>query len=217
MTDRARTRARRRSCGCTAATVCSAGMRSALVLVLLAVVLVGCSPSEEPLVGLRTCDVLVAGDDFGNTIDVPEADTEIFSRPGRYVGEEAEAVSMRSGALHVSRSRGPCGQHDLFVSLDDLPDADVAWCAVVVGRAWSRELCGESLVVPQVVETRTPGGDGWVTVVRAPGPEVSHVLLDTPEGPVAAFVHDGFALGVFPLRVRGVEVVEYDGDTRRVR
>ena len=69
-------------------------MRStALLLVLASLVLIGCSPNEEPLTGLRNCDLLVAGDDFGNTIDVPEAETELFSRPGRYVGGDAVFLS----------------------------------------------------------------------------------------------------------------------------
>lgn len=189
-------------------------MRStALLLAVTSLVLIGCSPNEEPLTGLRNCDLLVAGDDFGNTIDVPEAETELFARPGRYVGGDAAFLSgLDEPVRHVSRSNGPCGQHDLFVSL-----SDAGWCAAVLGRTWERTTCDEGLAVSTVAEVEVPEAGGWVTIVRAPGAEVSHVLLGTSVGTIAAFVRDGFALAVLPEQIASAIIVEFDGDTRRVR
>lgn len=187
-------------------------MRSLLALLALSLVLAACSPNEEPLTGLRNCDVLEAGEDFGNTIAVPEAGTVLFSRPGRYVGQEAAFLSgLPEPVRHVSRSNGPCGQHDLFVSL-----SDAGWCAAIIGRDWDRSTCvdgqGDALAQVEVADA-----GGWVALVRAPGAEVTHVLLDTSVGIVAAFVRDGFAVAVLPEQVGAIEVVEFDGDRRTVR
>ena len=187
-------------------------MRPLLALISLSLVLVACSPSEEPLTGLRNCDVLVAGEDFGETIDIPEAETELFVRPGRYLGPEAAFVSgLAEPVRHISRSNGPCGQQDLFVSVND-----GAWCAVVTGRDWDQSLCGDDLLETSWTQASVPDAGAWVTLVRAPGAEVTHVILGTSVGPVAAFVRDGFALAVLPEQVVSIEVVEFDGDSRTI-
>jgi hypothetical protein len=188
-------------------------MRTLLALLLFSLVIGACSPNEEPLTGLRNCDVFVAGEDFGTTIDLPEADTELFSRPGRYLGPEAAFVSgLPEPVRHVSRSNGPCGQQDLFVSVND-----GAWCAVVTGRDWDQSLCGQDLLETSWTQASVPEAGAWVTLVRAPGAEVSHVVLGTSVGPVAAFVRDGFALAVLPEQVVSIEVVEFDGDSLTLR
>ena len=58
---------------------------------------------------------------------------------------------------------------------------------------------------------------GWITLIRAPGAEVTHTLLGTSVGTVAAFVRDGFALAVLPEQVTSIEVVEFDGDSLTLR
>lgn len=187
-------------------------MRPLIALLTLSLVLVGCSASEEPLTGLRNCATLSAADHFGETIDIPEADTEIFSRPGRYVAPEAAFVSgLPEPVRHVSRSKGPCGQQDLFVSVDD-----GAWCAVVAGRDWDQSLCGADVLETSWTQANVPDAGAWVTLVRAPGAEVTHVVFGTSVGPVAAFVREGFALAVLPEQVTSIEVVEFDGDSRTI-
>ncbi len=188
-------------------------MRPLFALLLLSLALAACSPNEEPLTGLRNCDVLEAGEDFGTTIDLPEAETELFSRPGRYVSAEAAFVSgLAEPVRHVSRSIGPCGQHDLFVTL-----SESGWCAAVVGREWDRTTCVDGLSNATWTQVEVADAGGWITLVRAPGAEVTHTLFGTSVGTVAAFVRDGFALAVLPEQVTSIEVVEFDGDSRTLR
>ncbi|NND85427.1 MAG: hypothetical protein HKN46_09795 [Acidimicrobiia bacterium] len=188
-------------------------MRSLLSLLVLSLVLAACSPNEEPLTGLRNCDVLEAGKDYGTSLDLPEAETELFSRPGRYIGAQAAFVSgLAEPVFHVSRSNGPCGQHDLFVSV-----SESGWCAVVVGRDWDRSVCVDDLSTSTWTQVEVADAGGWVTLVRAPGAEVTHTLFGTSVGTVAAFVRDGFALAVLPEQVTSIEIVEFDGDSQTIR
>ncbi len=188
-------------------------MRSiALALVVLTMV-AACSVDEEALAGLRSCGDLEIGDEFGNTREVEGADVVLFSRPGRYLPEEAAFLTGLSGEVtHVSRTVGPCGQQDLFLAFED-----GQWCVAVIGRGWDGDVCWEDLSPPAAV--RVPVGDlnGNVLVAWAPGIDRSHVMLRTGTGiSVASFIRDGVALVTLPDGISALEVVTYDGSAERV-
>jgi hypothetical protein len=184
-----------------------------LVLLVLALVVVACSPAEEELHGLRTCGVLELDDDFGNTREIQEADVALFSRPGRYTAEESAQLTGLSGDLrHVSRTVGPCGQHDLFLGVDG-----DQWCAAVVGRVWDAQACWTDLMGPSAISLAVPEDvRGSALLVWAPGSAVSHILVDSAGTTVAAFVRDGLALAVLPDGWSAVTVVDFDGTTTPV-
>ncbi len=180
-----------------------------LVLVLaLVLVATACSPNEEELQGLRSCGELAGAEGYGNTREIPEADVTLFSRPGRYSGAEAAALTGLEGEVqHVSRSIGPCGQQDLFVSLS----AD-AVCVAVEGRGWRGSTCWDEVTSPALLRVPVDGFSGEVMVTWAPGSDRSHVLAETASGlSVAAFVRGGAALMTLPEEVRGVHIVDFDG------
>ncbi len=184
-----------------------------VIFLVLTLVVTACSPVEEELHGLRTCGVLDVDDDFGNTREIPEADVALFSRPGRHTAEEALQLTGLPGELrHVSRSVGPCGQHDLFLGADG-----DEWCAAVVGRAWNSEECWRNLIGPAAIPLTVPESvHGSALLVWTPGPSASHVLVSSGGIEVAAFVRDGVALAVLPDGWSAVTVVDFDGTETRV-
>ncbi len=183
-----------------------------LVLLVLAAV-VACSPGEEALIGLRSCGEIEAGREYGNTRSVDEADVVLFSRPGRYTPAQAsEVAGLKGDVSHISRTFGPCGQQDLFLSFDN-----GQWCAAVLGRTWAGSVCWEDLAAPAALRVPVHDLNGDVLVVWAPGLDRSHVLAETGSGVrVAAFIRSGVALVTVPGSVGSLEVVDFDGSVERV-
>lgn len=176
---------------------------------LVAVLAAGCALIEEPIAGGFSCGPLEREADFGRTRDVPEADVEIFSRPGRYQPDEVQRVleplGLRPDADHVSRSSGPCGEHDLFVRI-----VDGSHCIGVVGGSWSDEVCREALggetVLP--LDLGAAEGSGVVVVVA---PDVAHVLADSGGLVLAAFPLEGHAVLTSPEPIENLRTVTFDG------
>lgn len=190
------------------------GMPRRLLLLLLVIMLAAsaCTPREEELRGLRTCGELVAGDEFGTTPVIEGADVILFSRPGQFSPEEARGVSGLEGdVLHVSRSIGPCGQHDLFFGADG-----ATRCVAVVGRIFASQTCWDASVESPAVFALEVSEDinGTAVVIWAPGIGPSHVLLSGESMPVtAAFIRNSVALAVLPTAPSEVLVVGADGTT----
>lgn len=181
------------------------------VLALVAVLVSGCALIEEPIAGGFSCGPLDREADFGRTRDVPEADVEIFSRPGRYQPDEVrrvlEPLGLRSDAEHVSRSSGPCGEHDLFVRI-----VDDRHCITVVGGSWSDEVCREALGGETVLslDLGPAEGSGVVVVVA---PDVAHVLAESGGLVLAAFPLQGHAVLTSPEPLENLRAVTFDGTT----
>lgn len=185
-----------------------------LVLVLVVVLAVtACSPYEEELRGLRSCGELTSGQSYGNTREIPEADVTFFSRPGKYTGEEAAALTGLVGDVqHVSRSVGPCGQQDLFVSV-----TAASVCVAVVGRGWGGDTCWSDVTSPTLLQVPVSDLNGEVLVTWVPGNDWSHVVAESESGLiVAAFVRGGAALMTLPVGVKSVEVVGFSGSEESV-
>lgn len=182
------------------------------LLVLVAVLATGCALIEEPVAGGFSCGPLDREADFGRTRDVPEADVEIFSRPGRYQPAEVQRVleplGLRPDADHVSRSSGPCGEHDLFVRI-----SDDRHCVAAVGGSWFDEVCrdtfGGETVLP--LDLGVAEGSGVVVVVA---PDVAHVLADSGGLVLAAFPIEGHAVFTSPEPLENLRAVAFDGTVR---
>lgn len=187
---------------------------SRLVATLLfSLLVVACSPDEEALRGFRSCGSLEVGADYGNTRLIPEVEVILFSRPGRYAPEVAARLTgLRGEVNHVSRTVGPCGQQDLFLSFDG-----VQWCAAVVGRGWDGQVCWDTEDPPFGLRVPVKGLAGEVIVAWAPGGDRSHVVATTDGGiTVAAFVREGLALVTVPGGVTALDVVASDGTVDRL-
>ena len=161
-------------------------MKAVVAMVVLGVVLGACAFGEEPLAGRQSCWDLVDGEDFGGGRDIPEADIELFARPGAWEADDVAAIldplGLPTDAEHVARVEGPCGEQDVFLRYDA-----EGQCITVVALRWWDDVC------------RT--ADGPTEIPLDMGEVDGHAVLLVDGGDVATVLVDsgGYVLGAIPI------------------
>lgn len=181
-----------------------------MTVAVLGLVAAGCTLGETELAGRFICWPLEADDSFGRTREIPEADIELFSRPGRHE-EVTQALVLEplgvatDGVTHVQRTNGPCGEHDVFVRI-----VDDEHCITVVGRQWWDQVCRETLGGETVFDLDLGEAEGHGVLLLV-GSDVADVLADSGGFTLGAFPVDGYVLLTSPEPLTNVRTVTFDG------
>ncbi len=193
-------------------------MKRIVPLLVLALVLAGCSRNESEIDHFSACPGIESNFDFGAIPDVDGADIVQNARSGKYIIEQLSAVMADNGhtptqITHLLRTEDTCGEHDLVVFVED-----GGLCAMVLGRDFVGFEClvGQDLAIPAIFDV--PTGDpayGQALAIHVP-PTTRHILAPTGGRTVAAFALNGWALVVTYDGVTEFTIVDIDGSSQTV-